>query len=189
MSKNLIIILAVVLLVGVGGLLVFSRSSKEGGVSQKDQTNQVIDSAEISGNFVKGQAAPEVTFTDFEGSSHNLSDFRDKAVVLDFWAAWCPFCIEEMPLLQSAHEKYQDELVMIGVHRTDTEKTDTGLKFALERGVSYLLVADPDGSLYAASGGFGMPVAVFIDKEGIVQDIKVGPKTKEEIEEKISELI
>ena len=108
---------------------------------------------------------------------------------MDFWAAWCPFCIEEMPELQTAQEEYGEDLVMIGIHRTDTEKAETGLKFAEDRDISYLLVSDSNGALYEASGGFGMPVAVFIDRKGVVQDIKVGPKTKEEIKEKVSKLL
>ena len=126
---------------------------------------------------------------DFEGGTHTISDYKGKAVVLDFWAGWCPFCVAELPLLQEAQDKYPEDLVMIGVHRTDTESLSTGIRFANERGVSYLLVSDSNGSLYKAAGGFGMPVSVFIDKEGVVQEIKSGPKTEEEIKEKIEKLI
>ena len=188
MNKNLIVTIAVILVLGVGGFLVFRGSGQDSttpGVSQTTESRP----AEVSGSFVKGQKAPDASFTDFEGNTHKLSDFAGQAVVLDFWAAWCSFCIAEMPELQAAQDKYGDDLVMVGVHRTDTEKASRGLKFAQDRGVSYLLVADSDGSLYRAAGGFGMPVAVFIDSEGLVQDLKSGPKTEEEIEEKVGKLV
>lgn len=159
-------------------------------LSQGKQTQQPVEKFEASQTtFKKGQTAPDVAFIDFEGQTHHLSEFQGKAAVLDFWAAWCPFCLEEMVELQKAHDKHKDQLIMIGVHRTDTESKETGLKFAKGRGVSYLLVSDQDGSLYRAAGGFGMPVAVFIDKGGVVQEIKSGPKTAEEIQEKIGKLI
>lgn len=139
--------------------------------------------------FRKGEKVPDVTLVGFDDKTYKLSDFSGKAVVLDFWAAWCPFCVEEMLELQKAQEKYSDQLVMIGVHRTDTENKNTGIKFARQRGVSYLLVTDNNGALYKAAGGFGMPVAIYIDSDGTIVEIKSGPKTKEEIKKRISELV
>lgn len=186
--KNLrLIIIAFIVVVFVGGGY-FLLSQRQSGQGQNTLPVINLQKPQVA-EFAKGEKVQDVTLTDFEGKTYKLSDFAGKAVVLDFWAAWCPFCLEEMPELQKAQERYKDELVMIGVHRTDTEKTDTGLKFARERGVSYLLVKDDEGSLYRAAGGFGMPVAVFIDKEGIVVEIKSGPKTVEEIQEKVSNLI
>ena len=188
MNKNLIVIIVVIFVLGVGGFLVFRDSGQDStalGVTQTTKSSP----ATVSSSFVRGQKVPEVSFTDFDGNTHKLSDFIGKAVVLDFWAAWCPFCLEEMPELQKAQDKYGDDLVMIGVHRTDTESVSRGLGFAQDRGVTYLLVTDPDDSLYRATGGIGMPTAVFIDKEGVVQEIRSGPKTAEEIAEKVGGLI
>jgi len=188
-SKNWLVVIVILLVLGVGGYFVFSR--KGASPPRDERTGVQIDTqpAQVAGSFTKGQEAPDVSFTDFDGNTHNLSDFAGQAVVLDFWAAWCPFCLAEMPELQAAQDKYGDELVMVGVHRSDTEKASKGLKFAEERGVSYLLVSDANGALYRAAGGFGMPVAVFIDSEGVVTEIKSGPKTTEEIEEKVGKLI
>jgi len=188
MSRNIIVAIAVILVLGVGGFLVFRGSGQDSttpGVSQTAESRP----AEVSGAFIKGQSAPEATFTDFDGNTHKLSDFAGKAVVLDYWADWCPFCRAEMPELQAAQNKYGDQLIMIGVHRTDTESKEVGQRFADKLGITYLLVVDPDDSLYRAAGGFGMPVAVFIDSEGLVQDLKSGPKTVEEIAEKVGRLI
>ena len=196
MNKNLIVAIAVILVLGVGGYFVFSRKGasppsdgRGGGQGGQEAVKSEKTPAQVAGSFVRDQVAPEATFTDFDGNTHNLSDFAGQAVVLDFWAAWCPFCLAEMPELQAAQDKYGDDLVMIGVHRTSTEGAQEGLKFARERGVSYTLVVDPTDSLYRAAGGFGMPVAVFIDREGVVTEIKSGPKTTEEIEEKIGKLV
>lgn len=188
MNKNLIVVIVIVLVLGVGGYFLFSGT---GGNSQTSGITRSESSppAEVSGTFTRGQKAPDVSFTDFDGNTHNLSDFMGRAVVLDFWADWCPFCTREMPDLQEAQNKYGDELVMIGVHRTDTESKEVGQRFTDKLGITYLLVVDPDDSFYRATGGVGMPVAVFIDREGTVTEIKSGPKTNEEIEEKVGELV
>lgn len=187
MNSKILLGLVVVVVLGVGGYFLWNKGQR--GTEPKGEPLTVNFQAGQVQNFEKGQKAPDVQFVDFNGKIYKLSDYRGKAVVLDFWAAWCPFCIEEMPELQRAQNKYKDSLVMIGIHRTDTEKPDAGLKFAKERGVSYLLVADTNGSLYRAAGGFGMPVAVFIDGNGVVQEVKSGPKTVEEIKEKVEKLV
>lgn len=153
-------------------------------------------------SFEVGKQAPDFTLKDFNGNEVNLSSFysseaptsfaySSKAVILDFWAAWCPFCVKEMPELQEAQDQFKDNLVIVGVHRTDSgESIETARKFADERGVTYLLVQGTEEIYKASTKGItGMPVAVFIDKTGVVRDIKIGPKTAEEIQEKIEQIL
>lgn len=188
--KLIIGIVVVIALVVGGGFLLGGR----GGDSQPTQTSQKT--------FKINKRAPDFTLRDFSGNDVSLSQFYSseaptssaygqKAVILDFWAAWCPFCIEEMKELEKVHKTYGDQLVMIGIHRTDSgERIEVGKRFADEQGVTYLLLQGTS-EVYKAStqGVAGMPTAVFIDKNGIVQDIKVGPKTAEEIKGKVEMLL
>lgn len=174
----------------VGYIYVVNLKGEQGGNDnqQQSQASPEIDSR-ARGRFVVGQPAPAFSLETFEGGTVDLATvYGKKAVVVDFWAAWCPFCVAEMPELEKAHQDYGDELLIVGVHRTDTEAVNVGQRFALARGVTYPLVKDSDGSLYRAAGGLGMPVAVFIDREGIVTEVKSGPKTAEEIGEKVRAL-
>lgn len=182
-NSKLLIGVVAALVIGIGGFFLLRgfNSSTQTPFQRKQE-----------GQFEIGKRAPDFALKDFEGKEVRLSDFYGKkAVVLDFWAAWCPFCVDEMPVLQKAQEQYQDQLVMIGVHRTDSgESIETGKKFADEQGVKYLLVQGTSEVYRASTRGVqGMPVAVFIDKNGVVQDIKIGPKTEEEIKEKVGKLI
>lgn len=176
MVKTIVIIAGIVAIV-IAGVFVISKQA-----TQKPSSSQ----------FTIGKKAPDFVLKDFDGKDFNLASFYgQKVVVLDFWAAWCPFCVEEMKILEATQQTYTDELVMIGIHRTDSgEPITTGKKFADEQGVTYLLVQGTE-EIYDAStkGVRGMPVAVFIDKNGVVQDVKVGPKTEEEIKEKVEKLI
>jgi thiol-disulfide isomerase/thioredoxin len=62
-----------------------------------------------------GQLAPDFTLTDLQGEALKLSDFRGLSVLINFWASTCPYCREEMPMLQRLSEKYP-ELVVIGIN-------------------------------------------------------------------------
>ena len=185
-NRNLLIMGGVVVVV-VGGFVFFGRGGSGGGADGGSQEKAVV---QVDGRFIKGEPAPKVVAKDFDGNEVVVSEsYGKKAVVIDFWAGWCPFCIAELPELQKAQEDNKDNLVIFGAHRTDTENISTGYEFAQDRGVTYTLLQDGDGSLYRAAGGIGMPVAVFIDKQGIVQDVKSGPKTAEEIVEKVGVIV
>lgn len=175
--RNIIIAIVVIVLL-LGGVFVVGRQSD----------NKI----QVTTTFTIGQKAADFTLRDFDGKEVRLSEFYgQKAVILDFWAAWCPFCVAEMPELEKTQQAYKDQLVMVGIHRTDSgESIVTGKKFADEQGVTYLLLQGT-GEIYRAStkGLQAMPVAIFIDKEGVVRDIKLGPKTEGEIREKVEKLV
>lgn len=178
-----VVVLAALLLAGTGYFVLQTREQ----TPQEPKGNQPAQSSRVE----VGQPAPEVSFTDFSGNNSRLSDYRGKAAVLDFWAAWCPFCLEEMQELQKVQDKYGNGLVILGIHRTATESKQTGERFAQDRGVSYTLVVDPQDTLYRtfSTGISAMPLAVFIDQEGVIREIKFGPKTTEEIQEKVADLL
>ena len=181
------LIVGIVLVGLVIGVIFVVRSASVPGTTP--QAQRVSPPRESS--FVVGKKAPDFTLKDFDGNEVFLASFYGKkAVVLDFWAAWCPFCVSEMPELEKAQNAYADKLVMIGVHRTDSnESIATGKKFADEQGVTYLLLQGTSAIYRASTKGLqGMPVAVFIDKNGVVQEVKVGPKTESEIKEKVDRL-
>jgi cytochrome c biogenesis protein CcmG, thiol:disulfide interchange protein DsbE len=60
-------------------------------------------------------AAPAFSFTSLEGKTHALEDFKDKTVILNFWASWCPPCVKEFPILLQIAEKHKDKAVLIAL--------------------------------------------------------------------------
>lgn len=138
-----------------------------------------------------GQTAPDFVLTDFDGNEVRFSDFAGKPVFLDFWARWCPACTNEMPFINELHSEFGESLVIIGIHRTATESVDSGRKFAEGLGINYLLLQDPTDDIFKTySGGtLGMPVAAFINRDGIMTINKVGEKTEVEMRENILSLI
>ena len=71
-----------------------------------------------------GSEAPDFMLPTLSGGQMQLSEFRGKGIVLNFWGTWCTPCIEEMPALQENYQKYKDQgIEIIGVHIGGTSVT------------------------------------------------------------------
>lgn len=137
-----------------------------------------------------GFPAPDFSAATYNGQEIRLSDFRGKSgVLLNFWAGWCPFCVEEMPLMADVQEKFQGQYVTIAVNRAESLKTAKKFSDQVEVSQRLLLLLDEDDSVYRLYNGFAMPYSIFIDKNGVIQDIKLGPFQREELEERVQKII
>ena len=154
------------------------------------QTSETI-AGELQNNENTGldieQQAPDFILMSLEGNNVQLSSFRNKkAVVVNFWATWCPPCREEMPAFEDIFVKNKDKIVILGVDLQESEKTIRD--FLLEIPVTYPLLLDPNKDVKELYNVFTQPVTYFIDKEGIIIDKKFGPLTPQEIEDKFGKL-
>ncbi len=112
--------------------------------------------------------APDFTVYDLEGNAHSLSDFRGKPVILNFWATWCGFCVQEMPEFQEVFEEYGTDIHFLMVNVTDgqSETVDKASAFLAEKGYTFPVYYDTELSATYAYGVNAMPVTYFIDAEG-----------------------
>ncbi|MDX1510739.1 MAG: TlpA disulfide reductase family protein [Nitriliruptorales bacterium] len=108
-----------------------------------------------------------------------------RAGVVNFWASWCEFCIAEMPDLEAVWTDVSDQVIFVGVDRED--RLDLALELAEETGVTYPLVEDPDGSLFLAARGLGMPTTLFVTPGGQVVFRHSGPLTEAQLRDLIAE--
>lgn len=174
-------VLPAVVIGGIIGAIVFLSA---GGGREKTQIERPQGRVEV------GSQAPNFTLNDFSGNQVSLSRFLGKPVFIDFWASWCPPCVEEIPEIEKIHREFPD-LIVLGIHRTETEGADIGSSFARKLGATYILLEDSDGEVYKTmtSGQRFMPYSVFIDKNGVIVDKKAGSKTPEDMRERVLKII
>ncbi|MGN0064309.1 MAG: TlpA disulfide reductase family protein [Nocardioides sp.] len=114
---------------------------------------------------------PEVTLPCLGGGSEvDLSTLRGP-MVINLWQAFCQPCIKEMPALQQFHEKYGDQVAVLGIDFNDVRPL-AALELAQETGVTYPSVADPGAELTPHEAfkysRVGLPAFAFIDADGTV---------------------
>lgn len=123
----------------------------------------------------KGFLAPDIQLTTLDGQTARLKDFRGSAVILNFWASWCPPCKAEMPALQQIHTQFQGKnLIVLGINATSQDQLDTAAQFLQENGLTFPVSYDFDGSAMEKYLVRALPTTFFIDAQGVIQDITVG---------------
>ena len=140
-------------------------------------------------NDMKGKPAPEFTLQSLDGKSMRLSDFRGKAVLLNFWATWCQPCKIEMPWFVELQKQYGAQgLQILGVAMDDATPEDIG-KFARDLGVDYPILIGKEAVGDAYGGLPFLPATFYIGRDGKVVDKVFGLKGRDEIEESIKKAL
>lgn len=136
-------------------------------------------------SFSSGAHAADLVLPDMEGKDHGLSEFRGKWVVLNFWATWCPPCIDEMPELERFYETHKDRnAVVIGVNMEDVS-VDILKAFVDDMFISYpIWLAPPDGATTLGRIS-ALPTTLLISPQGELVERRVGGITAEMIERMI----
>lgn len=120
-----------------------------------------------------GTAAPDFTVQDADRKV-TLSQFRGQVVVLNFWATWCPPCIEETPSLVQMQKRMQSKGVTVLAVSVDVDES-AYRKFLRDHNVDMLTVRDPDQKSNDLYGTFKFPESYIIDRGGIVRRKFIGP--------------
>ena len=135
-----------------------------------------------------GALAPDFRLLDLDGNPVRLSEVGTPAVV-NFWASWCTFCIEEMPDFQRVHELAGGDVTLIGINRA--EARSVAQRFADETGAEYSLLLDTEDDLGGTGGAYrviGMPTTLYIGADGRVMEVRVGFTTFEQIRESVENI-
>lgn len=172
MNRNFVILAVISVL--VLGMLIFAKSATH--------------SASGAATGVGG-GAPDFALNTPDGKTLHLSDFRGKAVVLNFWATWCGPCKIEMPWFVDLQKKYASQgLQIIGVAMDDSSKEDIE-KFAKEMSVNYPIVIGMEKTADTYGGLPALPTTLYIDREGRVVDRVIGLRGRAEIEQTIQKIL
>ena len=128
------------------------------------------------GQVIENFKLPLFSGYQLDGKSEvHINDFRGKIVVLNFWASWCKPCEQEAAELQKAWEEYEPggQVVFLGVDYVDTEPE--ARVYLKKFGITYPNGPDLATSISQYFRIKGVPETYFIDREGILHYVQVGP--------------
>jgi thiol-disulfide isomerase/thioredoxin len=145
-------------------------------------------SVKLSGD-IRGKVAPDWELNTLDGKPVRLSDFKGKAVLLNFWATWCGPCKIEMPWFVELNKEFAPQgLVIIGIAMEDT-KSEEIAKFAKEMGVDYTILRGKEAVGEAYGGVLGLPTTFYIGRDGKLVDQSTGLVSRSEIVDHIKEAL
>jgi peroxiredoxin len=120
-----------------------------------------------------GSAAKDFSLQDSDRKV-NLNQFRGQVLVLNFWATWCPPCVEELPSLMNMQDRLRGRgVVVLGVS-IDVDQAAYH-RFLKERNVNFLTVLDPEQKVAGMYGTSGWPETYIIDRQGVLRRKFIGP--------------
>ncbi len=143
----------------------------------------------LTTRLTQSSPAPDFSLESLDGKTTRLSDFRGKAVLLNFWATWCGPCKIEMPWFVDFQKQYGSQgLQIVGVAMDDASKEDIG-KFARDMGVNYPILIGKEAVGDQYGGIPGLPETFLIARDGKIVDKIIGLRGKAEIEDAIKEAL
>jgi cytochrome c biogenesis protein CcmG/thiol:disulfide interchange protein DsbE len=127
---------------------------------------------------------PDLEFTRFPGGeSDRLGAYEGRPLVINFFASWCTPCLAELPRFEQAYQTHGDEVQFLGLNLQDSPSS--AAEVVRDTGLSYPIGVDPDGELFQALGGFGMPTTLFVAADGTVLERYTGELSGEELVAKL----
>jgi thiol-disulfide isomerase/thioredoxin len=147
------------------------------------------NAGDADAGLVGKEAQLQYTLKDMNGVDVNLASFKGKVLLINFWATWCGPCRVEIPYLIELQKQYGDDLVVLGVSVDDT--ADKLKPYASEMKINYpLLVGNGRQDFQDAYGPFwGIPVSVFVARDGKISKKHSGIASKEQFEREIKLLL
>ena len=135
------------------------------------------------------QNAPDFSLKDLDGNTVKLSDYKDKVIIIDFWATWCPPCREEIPNFVDLQKKYgMQGLIVIGIALDESGARDVK-PFSKKNQINYPVLIGDNVVTDSYGGIRGIPTRFIINKKGLIVEKFVGFREKEVFEKKIKELL
>lgn len=143
---------------------------------------------------------PNIVLYDQYGKKHNIEDYKGKVVVLNFWATWCGYCVEEMPEFEKVYKEFgsnKKDVIILGIagpkskenqNNVDVEK-DKIIKFLNKNKITYPTLMDESGKSFNEYGIRGLPSTYVINKKGYLEGYVSGAISGEQLKKAINETL
>lgn len=118
-----------------------------------------------------GNRAPDFGLYNLEGQYISLSEMLGSLVMLNFWATWCPPCVYEMPYIQQVYDEWLDKGLVVLAINVGESSSQVG-QFMQDYGFSFPVLLDTKQVIAQKYNIRGIPTTFFIDKNGVIQEIR-----------------
>lgn len=180
-NKNLFLILFMVL-----SFSAFSCSKEK--TKENSPSNNQMQEQQVTNQSSK-MKAPDFTLTSTSGKMINLSDYKGKIVILDFWATWCGPCRMGVPDLVDIQKEFKNKVVVIGISLDDQRTMNNIKPFMKQYGINYPIVYGTNKVVMDYGNIQAIPTSFVIDKNGYIVDQNIGLVPKSKFVNKINSLI
>lgn len=147
-------------------------------------TAKINEEAPAIGNY-----APRFSLPSLDGQDFSLDRVEGKPVLLNFWASWCEPCKTEAPELVNLYKEYSDKIEILAINVTASDTIENAKSFADEYGFTFPVLLDEHAVTAKKYKVRPIPTTFFVNKEGLIIDIVVGPLNKNLIEENLKLLL
>lgn len=128
----------------------------------------------------QGYRAPDWTLETMDGDTITLSALQGQAVVINFWATWCPPCRAEMPAIEAVYAAYRDQgLQVLAVNMQ--EGADDVAAFVAEQDLHFPVLLDAGGQVARSYRVTSIPTTFFIDRSGVIREVIAGGPLSEAV--------
>lgn len=133
---------------------------------------------------IVGYKAPDFELQNLSGQRIRLGDFHGHPVLINFWATWCSYCLDELPVIEKYYERYRTDFVVLAVDVGDSIEEVRSV--VIEYGFKFPVLRDTDSRVFVNYRLDSFPVSFFLDENGFVLVKHVGYMNENKLVEYLS---
>ena len=154
----------------------------------------------VKSNKKEDVKMPNIVLYDQYGKKHNIEEYKGKVVVINFWATWCGYCVQEMPEFEKVYKEFgsnKKDVIILGVagpkskenqNNVDVEK-DKVISFLKKKNITYPTLMDEAGKSFDDYKVRALPMTYVINKDGYLEGFVSGAITSEQLRKAVNETL
>ena len=154
----------------------------------------------VKSNKKEDVKMPNIVLYDQYGKKHNIEEYKGKVVVINFWATWCGYCVQEMPEFEKVYKEFgsnKKDVIILGVagpkskdnqNNVDVEK-DKVISFLKKKNIIYPSLMDETGKSFDDYKVRALPMTYVINKDGYLEGFVSGAITSEQLKKAVNDTL
>ena len=154
----------------------------------------------VKSNKKEDVKMPNIVLYDQYGKKHNIEEYKGKVVVINFWATWCGYCVQEMPEFEKVYKEFgsnKKDVIILGVagpkskenqNNVDVEK-DKVISFLKKKNITYPTLMDEAGKSFDDYKVRALPMTYVINKDGYLEGFVSGAITADQLKKAVNDTL